>query len=159
MSKTCWTVVVILLVVLLGTIYKFIIQGSTQPSTDNRVAIQLSPGEKDLVLAEMRVFLASVQQITQGVSNKDMASIAASARVVGRAAQQNVPGSLMGKLPLEFKQLGRDTHEKFDLLALDAEQLEDENHSLSQLGVLMQNCVACHATYRLEAVTAPIHSP
>ena len=159
MCKTCWTVVVILLLMLVGTVYKFMIEGSTAKSTDNRMAIQLSPGEKDLVLAEMRAFLASVQQITQGVSTKDMKLIAASARTVGRAAQQGVPGSLMGKLPLEFKQLGRDTHEKFDLLALDAEQLEDENHSLAQLGSLMQNCVACHASYRLEAAAATPNSP
>ena len=159
MGKTCWTVVVILLIVLLGTVYKFVIEGSTQQSTDNRLAIQLTPGEKDLVLAEMRAFLASVQQVIHGVSTKDMKLIAVSARTVGRAAQQGVPGSLMGKLPLEFKQLGLDTHEKFDLLALDAEQLEDENHSLAQLGSLMQNCVACHATYRLEAVTAATDSP
>ena len=159
MCKTCWTVVVILLIVLLGTVYKFVIEGSTQQSTDNRLAIQLTPGEKDLVLAEMRAFLASVQQVIHGVSTKDMKLIVVSARTVGRAAQQGVPGSLMGKLPLEFKQLGLDTHEKFDLLALDAEQLEDENHSLAQLGSLMQNCVACHATYRLEAVTAATDSP
>ena len=139
--------------------YKFVIQGSTAKSTDNRVAIQLTPGEKDLVLAEMRAFLASVQQITHGVATRDTQLIAASARTVGRAAQQGVPGSLMGKLPLEFKQLGLNTHEKFDLLALDAEQLEDETHSLAQLGELMQNCVACHATYRLEAVTTASNSP
>lgn len=159
MCKTCWTGVVILLLMLLGTVYKFVIEGNTAKSTNNRMAIQLTPGEKDLVLAEMRAFLASVQQITQGVSTKDMKLIAASARTVGRAAQQGVPGSLMGKLPLEFKQLGRDTHEKFDLLALDAEQLEDENHSLAQLGSLMQNCVACHASYRLEAAAAAPNSP
>jgi len=153
MCKTCWLSVVILVILLLGTVYKFVIEGSTRQSTDNRLAIQLTAGEKDLVLAEMRAFLASVQQITHGVSSKDMKLIAASARTVGRAAQQGVPGSLMGKLPLEFKQLGRDTHEKFDLLALDAEQLEDEQHALSQLAALMQNCVACHAAYRLEAVT------
>jgi hypothetical protein len=135
------------------------IQGSTQPSTDNRVAIQLTPGEKDLVLAEMRAFLASVQQITHGVATRDLQLIATSARTVGRAAQQGVPGSLMGKLPLEFKQLGMNTHEKFDLLALDAEQLEDETHSLVQLGELMQNCVACHATYRLEAGTTAGSTP
>lgn len=152
MCKTCWLSVVILAVLLLGTVYKFVIEGSTQQSTDNRLAIQLTAGEKDLVLSEMRAFLASVQQITHGVSSKDMKLIASSARTVGLAAQQGVPGSLMGKLPLEFKQLGRDTHEKFDLLALDAEQLEDENHSLAQLGSLMQNCVTCHAAYRLEAV-------
>lgn len=153
MCKTCWLSVVILAVLLLGTVYKFMIEGSTRTSTDNRLAIQLTAGEKDLVLAEMRAFLASVQQITQGVSSKDMPLIATSARTVGLAAQQGVPGSLMGKLPLSFKQLGRNTHEQFDLLALDAEQLEDAEHSLSQLGALMQNCVACHATYRLEAVT------
>ena len=153
MCKTCWISVVILAVLLLGTVYKFVIEGSTQKSTDNRLAIQLTAGEKDLVLAEMRAFLASVQQITQGVSGKDMQLIANSARTVGLAAQQGVPGSLMGKLPLSFKQLGRDTHEQFDLLALDAEQLEDAEHSLTQLGALMQNCVACHAAYRLEAVT------
>lgn len=159
MCKACWTVVVILLLVLTGTVYKFVIQGSTTRSSDNRVAIQLTPGEKDLVLAEMRAFLISVQQITQGVASKDMPMIASSARKVGRAAQQGVPGSLMGKLPLEFKQLGLDTHEKFDLLALDAEQLEDENHSLAQLGTLMQNCVACHASYRLEVASTPTRSP
>jgi hypothetical protein len=153
MCKTCWFSVVILAVLLLGTVYKFMIEGSTRASTDNRLAIQLTAGEKDLVLAEMRAFLASVQQITHGVTNKDMQLIASSARTVGLSAQQGVPGSLMGKLPLSFKQLGRNTHEQFDLLALDAEQLEDAEHSLSQLGALMQNCVACHAAYRLEAVT------
>ncbi len=159
MRKTCWTVVLILLVALLGTIYKFVIEGKTQPATDNRVAIQLSPGEKDIVLAEMRAFLASVQQIIHGVTARDTTMVASSARSVGRAAQQAVPGSLMGKLPLEFKQLGRDTHERFDLLALDAEQLEDENHTLVQLGTLMQNCVACHAAYRLEATPATSRLP
>ena len=153
MCKTCWLSVVILAVLLLGTVYKFVIEGSIQKSTDNRLAIQLTAGEKDLVLAEMRAFLVSVQQITHGVSSKDMQLIANSARTVGLAAQQGVPGSLMGKLPLSFKQLGRNTHEQFDLLALDAEQLEDAEHSLSQLGALMQNCVTCHAAYRLEAVT------
>lgn len=154
MCKTCWTIAAFLLLVLLGTVYKFVFEGSTVKSTDNRIAIQLTAGERDLILVEMRAFLASVQQITQGIANKDMPLIANSARSVGRAAQQGVPGSLMGKLPLEFKQLGRDTHEKFDLLALDADQLDDENHSLGQLSELIQNCVACHATYRLEAVNA-----
>ena len=55
----------------------------------------------------------------------------------------------MGKLPIEFKQLGFDTHTKFDQLAMDAEDLEDGNHALSQLATLMENCVGCHAAYRL----------
>lgn len=39
---------------------------------------------------------------------------------------------------------------KFDQLALDAEDLEDGNHSLEQLSTLMQNCVTRHATYRID---------
>ena len=39
----------------------------------------------------------------------------------------------------------------FDLIALDAEALEDKQHTLTQLGNLMSNCVSCHAIYRLEA--------
>ncbi len=67
------------------------------------------------------------------------------------AAQEAVPSSIAGKLPLQFKQLGADTHRQFDTLALDAEQLGDPQHTLQQMGKLMNNCIACHATYRLEA--------
>ena len=38
------------------------------------------------------------------------------------------------------------------MLALDADELEDPEHSLQQLSELMQNCVACHAAYRIDAV-------
>jgi superfamily I DNA/RNA helicase len=133
-----------------GMTYKFIFQGAVEQSADGRLAIQLDDNERQLVLSEMRAFLASVQQITRGISETDMQLVAASARDVGLASQQDVPGSLIGKLPLPFKKLGRDTHAKFDEIALDAEQFEDSGHSLSQLEKLLQNCVACHAAYRFE---------
>jgi len=138
--------------VVAGMTYKFIFQGAVEQSADGRQAIQLDDNERQLVLSEMRAFLESVQQITQGISEADMRLVAVSARAVGLASQQAVPGSLIAKLPLPFKKLGRDTHAKFDELALDAEQFEDSGHSLSQLGKLLQNCVACHAAYRFEAV-------
>jgi hypothetical protein len=81
-----------------------------------------------------------------------MDSVVEAARRVGAAAQQTMPGSLVGKLPLEFKKLGFDTHRKFDQLALDAEQLGDLEYTLKQLAELMNNCVACHATYRIDVV-------
>ena len=150
MCRLCWGLVVVLLVVAGGMAWKFVWQGSVQPAVDGRTAILLEPGERALVLAEMRTFVESIQQITQGLSREDMEAVARAARKSGRAAQQQVPAALMGKLPLSFKQLGLDTHQQFDQLALDAEQLGDPGHSLQQLGTLMQNCVACHATYRLE---------
>jgi hypothetical protein len=85
-----------------------------------------------------------------------MELVAKAARSVGRTAAQAVPGSLMGKLPIEFKQLGHATHGSFDQLAMDAEQLGDPGHALEQLSGLLNNCVACHATYQIKPPARPL---
>ncbi|MFW2373694.1 MAG: hypothetical protein ACN4GM_11285 [Gammaproteobacteria bacterium] len=136
--------------------YKFIISGETVVASDGRHALILTESERDIVLTEMRSFLQSVQQITLGVSNQDMVIIGNAAKAVGAAAQNSVPGSLVKKLPLEFKKLGFDTHQKFDQLALDAEEFGDPEHSLRQLTELMSNCVACHELYRIDPQQAMI---
>ena len=151
MNKKCFGIVALLFLVIVGGIYKFIFQGSVSVKADERTAIHLNHDERDLVLAEMRAFLTSVQQITKGISEDDMELVVDHARKVGRAAQGEVPGTLMAKLPMQFKQLGFDTHTKFDQLAMDAEDLGDSNHALSQLSILMHNCVSCHAAYRIDS--------
>jgi hypothetical protein len=148
MDKKCSGIIVLLLLVIAGGIYKFIFQGSISERPDGRVVIHLNTGERDLVLTEMRLFLESVQKITAGISENDMQLVAEYARKAGMAAQGGVPGTLVGKLPIGFKKLGPDTHKKFDQLALDAEEFGDGDHALSQLSDLMQNCVSCHAAYR-----------
>ncbi|WP_177418508.1 cytochrome c [endosymbiont of Lamellibrachia barhami] len=152
MCKTCWTITALMLIVILGMAYKFIVVGSVEQATDGRLSLQLEPAEKDLVMAEMRAFLVTVQQINEGVVQDDMKKVADAARKVGRAAQEAVPVSLMGKLPLDFKKLGFDTHTKFDSLALDAEQFGDKEQTLGALAELMQNCISCHAGYRIDLV-------
>jgi hypothetical protein len=150
MCRICWVVMVILALFSAAVTYKFVIQGKVQESVDGRTAIRLEKEERDLVLSEMRVFLESVQQITGGISVDDMALVSDHARKSGNSARMEVPGSLIGKLPLAFKKLGFDTHAKFDELAIDAEQLGDRDHALSQLNIILGNCVACHAAYRFE---------
>ena len=150
MCKFCWMSVVVLLVITAVVTYKFVLQGSVAESTDARTAILLEKNERDLVLSEMRIFLESIQQITRGISERDMKQVADAARQSGLSAQGEVPGSLIGKLPLAFKQLGFDTHRKFDALALDAQDMEDPGHALSQMNTILGNCVACHKTYRFE---------
>ena len=148
MKNMCMITIVILLLVILGGAYKFLIQGSVSDSVDGRVAIHLTDAERAIVLKEMRTFLMSVQQIIRGISQEDMDHVAVSAREVGRTAQDVVPASLIGKLPLSFKKLGFDTHEKFDLIALDAKALGDPDHTMDQLTELMNNCVSCHESHR-----------
>jgi hypothetical protein len=150
MCKVCWSITLVLLLVIFGMGYKFIIQGDVAKIDDNRIAIQLTKSERDLVLSEMRIFLQSIQQITSGVSIDDMTLVADAARQSGSNAQIAVPGTLIGKLPIGFKKLGFDTHAKFDELALDAEQLGDSSHTLSQLNTLLENCVSCHAAYKFD---------
>ncbi len=149
MNKKCLAITVILLSIIAAGFYKFILQGSTAESTDGRIEILLSDSERNLVLTEMRAFLSSVQQINQGLSENNMELVAEQARKSGKAAQAGMPGTLVGKLPLQFKKLGGDTHAKFDQLALDADDLGDRDHVLEQLSTLMKNCVSCHATYRI----------
>ena len=150
MCKVCWSTVAVLLIITSGLVYKFIVQGEVIIATDNRIAIQLNQSERDLVLSEMRIFLQSIQQITRAISDHDLELATRSARASGRNAQIAVPGSLIGKLPLGFKKLGFDTHAKFDELALDAEQLGDRDHTLTQLSTLLENCVSCHAAFKFE---------
>ncbi|MEN8213046.1 MAG: hypothetical protein ABFR19_01670 [Pseudomonadota bacterium] len=151
MCKLCWGLLLVLLMFVAAGAYQFIIQGKVAPSRDARTAIVLSDGERDLVLTEMRDFLLSLQQITRAAVVDDMEAVAAAAKRVGRAAQDGVPLSLISKLPVGFKQLGFETHGKFDRLALDAEQLGDRDHILEQTAVLMDNCIGCHAAFKLVA--------
>jgi len=149
-QKLSWILVAIFGASTLFMVYKFVFSGSAEKSADGRLAIHLNVDERDLVLEEMRTFLESVQLITQGVANDDFNSVANAAQKVGRAAQQEVPGTLVGKLPLEFKKMGFDTHSQFTQIGLDAEQFSDSKHTLQQLSTVLQNCVACHATFKFE---------
>ena len=154
MCKLCWVSVVVLFLAVAGMGYKFILSGEVVATADGREAIILEPAERNMVLGEMREFLVSVQTITEGIANDDMASVVKAARAMGTSAQQAVPGSLVRKLPLGFKKMGFDTHGKFEQLALDAEQLGDGEHALGQLAELMQNCTACHTMYRFETAAS-----
>lgn len=150
MRRICWSLVLILAVAVSVLVYLFVVRGATAPASDGRTAILLAPGERDLVLTEMRGFLAAVQSITDGVVKQDPAAVAAAARLAGVPAQHSVPASLVGKLPLPFKRLGFDTHGRFDQLALNVEQFGDTSQVLPELVELMNNCVACHAAYRID---------
>lgn len=148
MSKTCLSIIALLVIIIFGGIYTLVIQSDVAKSSDNRELIHLDADEKDIVLTEMRIFLTSVQQITKGLSEDDLALVVTQAKISGLTTQAGVPETLAKKLPMQFKQLGSDTHAKFDQMAMDAEDLGDSDHTLSQLALLLQNCTSCHQTYR-----------
>lgn len=150
MRQVCCLLAVVFAAATSILVYLFVIQGATRPSSDGRTAILLEEGERDLVLAEMRGFLVAIQGISQAIADGNVDAAVNAARQVGAPAQHDVPVSLVGKLPIGFKKLGFDTHSRFDQLALNIEQFGDTSQALPELALLMNNCTACHAAYRIE---------
>ena len=147
------TIAVLLLVI--GTMaYKFIVAGSTEKAEDGRVAILLEPGERALMLGEMRAFVAGLQLMSDALSRDDMKGVAKAARGMGGARAHDVPLALMGKLPLEFKSLAFSVHGGFDTIAIDAETIRLPRHTLGQVSDVLQKCVACHSSYQVKVGAA-----
>jgi hypothetical protein len=121
------------------------------PVADGRAVLELAPGERAMILEEMRMFLAGVQTMTGALGRQDMPAVAEAARGLGQKMVHEVPPALRAKLPLEFRQLGFSVHRDFDQIALDADSLKDVSHSLNQLSATLQKCVACHASYQIRA--------
>ena len=147
LCKYTWLLVAILSAIVAVFTYKFTI-GEVKPSDDGRLAVQLSKDERNALLLEMRTWLQNSQGILAAVSTNDFATVAKIAKASGMAAEADVPGALFRKIPLEMKKLGFDTRQKFDEIAIDAESLKDSQHTIKQISAAMNNCVACHTTYR-----------
>jgi len=120
------------------------------PIHDGRVVLELSPGERTVLLEEMRMFLDGVQKMTGALGQADMPAVAHAARGMGQKMVHEAPPALRAKLPLEFRQLGSSVHRDFDQIALDADSLKDASYSLTQLSATLQKCVSCHAMYQIQ---------
>ena len=149
MARLGWILFLIMTLIASGLTYKFIISGETEVAPDGRTSLLLKESERNFLLDEMRNFLIAVQQITDGIEKDDMTQIASAAKKVGAGDLAHVPAGLMGKLPLAAKTMGLSTHKAFDQLAMDAEQLGDKDHVLSQLNQILPTCTACHALYKV----------
>ncbi len=145
-----WVLSAVLALVVAVMTWLFVLRGNVQEGDDGRTSIVLTSGERNLVLAEMRGFLESVQEIVEAVPRGDLKAAQAAARRVGRVNLDDVPASLLRKLPVEVKRLGLDTHRKFYKLADDIHQGLDGGKILPRLADIMTNCVGCHAGYRLD---------
>jgi len=145
--KLSWMLVALLSVIVTVLGYKFTV-GNVQPSDDGRMAVMLSKDERNALLLEMRVWLQSAQGILSAASMKDFDAVVKSAKASGMSAEAGTPGSLFRKLPVEMKALGFDTREKFDDIAATAARSKDGTQVVEKLSVAMNNCIACHETYR-----------
>lgn len=146
--KLCWSITGVILLLSFGIGAFLFVGGRTVESDEDRTAILLNSKERAFVLAEMRGLLEAVEAITQGIAENDMVAVSEAARAVGTGAAGGEPVTLIAKLPLSFKSLGMATHQAFDDLGVEAEDMGDGTVLLQQLSAILTNCTSCHAGYR-----------
>ena len=119
------------------------------PGPDQREVILLSEDERNFVLTEMRNFLDSVQGIIGAVAEGKPKDAGPAALRSGMHVMRSAPQTMMGKMPMEFRMLGMDTHQRFAAIAEEASAMADEKKILRQLSEMLANCSACHQGYRI----------
>lgn len=127
---------------------------SAQEIDENREPIFVSAAERAALLEEMRGFLETVQGTVDALAADDMAAIADLNTAAGMRATAETPAALTAKLPESFRQLGVSTHRLFDGIAQEATDMGDTAEITVQIGGLLANCTACHASYRFEIENA-----
>jgi cytochrome c556 len=119
---------------------------------DSSQEISLSPGVRELLLAEMREIAAGVQSVATALALGDWKSIAdTSARI--RASyileKQLTPAQaeeLERALPQDFKRLDAEFHARAEQLG-SAALAHDAERVAFQYSRLLENCAACHAAF------------
>src|SRR3989338_6657387 len=81
----------VLLLVIAGLVYKFLLAGKTVTTEDRRTAIIMEPAERAFVLEEMRALLDAIRAMTDAVARDDMKKVAAAARAAGPGAGAGPP--------------------------------------------------------------------
>mgnify|MGYP003622078890 CR=1 FL=1 len=150
MKKITLIFLVLSLFLNVGLIYKFFYAGETVSlAKDGRNEIKMTSENREYVMEEMRGFLESVQKINEGIAKNNPTIIEKIGQESGTCKVDGVPKGLIKSLPLGFKEMGFETHELFDVMAKMAKKNYDRQQTLEKLNQLLNNCVACHKTYKI----------
>lgn len=117
-------------------------------SGDTRTGIMLPVEPRDAVMAEMRTMLGSVNAVLIAQAKGDTAAMRQAALASGTAMAAD-PG-LEAMLPEAWLKLAMATHEQFDALAQAVSRPGGRDSVTQRMARITGNCVACHATYRLD---------
>ncbi len=145
-----WLSLLLNLIFIAGASYIFMKGTASAPSEDGRQAIALLDREKAYVLDEMRGLLETMQGVLLALEENDMKDLAETAAKSGMVNMKNTPKSLLFKMPMSFKTLGRGMHAGWDKIAEEAQGMGNKDKIISLLGEQLGRCTACHSSYRLK---------
>ncbi len=128
---------------------------ATSKGFDSRISLGLNAEEKTEFLSEMRQMLTSIQQIMLGIGTGDKAMIIEAARYSGNRMARATPQSVKNKTPVSFEKIGGPIHMMFEELIINTQEADesdaDDMKDLAEFtGVLMGNCLACHAMFKVD---------
>lgn len=121
-------------------------------AVNKRKTVAVTAVEHAHLLTEMNTFMDTLHGINTALSDKDFAKVAVLAKAMGPKGGQHDPvGEALHKtLPDDWFALARPTHQKFLAVAQEAQQTNPQvDRVLAQVAATTQQCVACHATFKL----------
>ena len=124
------------------------------PPTDKRELVEFPAPMRLHTIASMRDHLLSLQQIDEALSKNEfeLASNIAEQRLGMTSLEAHDVAHLAPFMPKGMQEIGTRMHQAASRFAIEAQNASvgnDVRPALAALGTVMQQCVACHATYRL----------
>ncbi|WP_417430187.1 hypothetical protein [Halpernia sp.] len=152
MKKITILLLIISLIFNIVLVYFFVLKGDVVKTKDSRTSINITPENREFVLAEMRGFLESIRDINQGILDNNPKNIIAAGEKSGTGIVHEAPAGLMKTLPLSFKSLGLGTHAKFDEIAKMARENYKQQEAQKQVTSILNNCTSCHASFKFQTI-------
>jgi len=123
-------------------------------AADSRIKVDLPGPMTEHMLGNMRDHLLALEEITRYLANSEYEQAADVAeKRLGMSSLELHGASHMGKfMPKEMGAIGTQMHQaasRFAISARDAELDGGLHKAFSALSEVMQQCVACHSSYRV----------
>ena len=127
----------------------------TQATPDARVAVELPPPMRAHMLANMRDHLAALREIQAALARDETGRAAeiAERRIGMSSLDAHGAGHMAPHMPKPMQDIGTAMHRaasRFARVAVEAGARRDLRPALQALSDVTQQCVACHAGYRLK---------
>lgn len=121
-------------------------------AVNKRMVINATAEEHAHVLTEMNEFMVALHTINTAVANKDFDTVAKTASKIANHGNTEKPAvelSFESKIPSEWRAFSRPLRKGFGEVAQAAKQDPTIENVMVKLAKTTQNCVACHATFKI----------
>lgn len=138
----------ILLLVSFLCVFGAAVAAAAEP--DGRKIVELPAPMKQHMLASMRDHLAALQEIQAALAREDFDKVeeVAEHRLGQSSYTKHKAAHLGQRMPEGMRAIGKEMHRAASHLALNA-KTADWQKSIANLSELTQQCVTCHAAYRV----------